>query len=172
MATTYEPIATQTTASDGVTLITFSSIPTTYTDLRVVGSFSGASTGLSGSTSVVVKIGSGTYKVRATETNATTLQFVAYDSGGFDPRVKGYEVADGTGAFVFDVFNYRSTTTKAMRSQAFSVTGTGTSGQYVPTMCYSAGSLSMTSAVSSIQIQAFGSLKQNSRFTLYGITGV
>ena len=36
MAATYEPIATTTTSGTSTTVITFSSIPATYTDLRIV----------------------------------------------------------------------------------------------------------------------------------------
>lgn len=114
MASTYEPIATTTLGSAAGT-ITFSSIPGTYTDLRVIVSskcsdgfntFGMYFNGSTGSAYSVIKLyGNGSSATTAASTGAADIEV-------------GYS---GTGQFTvttIDVFNYAGSTYKNILAQS------------------------------------------------------
>ena len=110
MATTYEPIATQTLGSNAAT-VTFSSIPATYTDLVIIAQMKNNGTGSdflatfnsdSGSNysrTILGGNGSSTYSARAT--NASFARF------NYSEPI----TTDGNTIYKINIFNYSNTTT-------------------------------------------------------------
>jgi hypothetical protein len=165
-AATYEPIATQ-TLSSAATLITFSSIPATYTDLRVVVNYisvSGGTTNLGlriNSNSNVGGIYYDTYMrsigsaAQSSYENAVTL----FDFLGY------YGASDTIPALsTIDIFSYAGSTNKTLLwTEANNLNGTG--------QVYAAAGLwDSTAAITSLYLRAgnynFGI---GTTATLYGI---
>lgn len=160
MPATYEPIATATLSSAGT--ITFTSIPGTYTDLRViaVGNPNGAAITLrfnSNSSNVYSRtriVGDGSTATSGRSTGDTWID--AGPSSG----------ATSTPYMVtFDIFSYAGSTNKTvLGTQSFDYNGSG----------YVARTVSLwrnTSAITSILVAGDGSGNLDSGFTatLYGI---
>lgn len=150
MAATYEPLAT----ASG-TNITFSSIPATYTDLRVVYVTA------SGSQNVDVRLNgdsSSNYNWVLIEGYGSTLATRASSGTFFPPEYNHYS---GIGFVTLDIQNYSNTSAQKQILSTFQ-NNVGASGAICYAVCrYSSG----TSAISSI------SLLNNSitTATLYGI---
>lgn len=158
---TYEPIATQTLAS-ATNTITFSSIPGTYTDLRIVASIaapSGDNFGLryNGITTSIysqtILQGSGTV---ANSSRVTNNGFIYLNSGTTTGSFSQYEI---------NIFNYANSTTNKTEIHRNSEVGTGA---YVGAQV---GLWRSTAAITSITIHttAFSNMSVGSTFTLYGI---
>jgi len=164
MASTYEPIATA-TASGSTNTVTFSSIPSTYTDLVLVTSIrsTGASfsqtriryNGDSGSNySGTVLLGDGSAASSYRETNATEM-LVAYDalsgnpSGFFSPTI-------------INIMNYANTTTyKTLLARNSNALGNAMADVFM---------WRSTAAINSVSIiTANANFETGSTFTLYGV---
>jgi hypothetical protein len=160
-AQTYEPIATY-TATGSISSYTFSSIPGTYTDLRLICSpFSSAGpddlrirfNGDTGSNySSTLLRGSGSAIINAKDNNANYIGWLGYVSSG----------SGDASLTSVDINNYsNSTTYKTILSR-----GSLTSGFVNIT----SGLWRSNSAITSITIIAgAASITVNSTFTLYGI---
>lgn len=157
---TYTPIAT-TTASGSVTEITFSSIPSTYTDLVVVvngalgagATLYGLSINFNGDTtasnySYTRLQGNGTSATSNRATSDTGIGYIA-ETGAMD---------------IIQVMNYSNTTTyKTTLSRATSnYSGDGRAGAYVSLW-------RNTAAISSLRLFTSVNFTSATTFTLYGI---
>lgn len=148
MAATYEPIATLTGTG------TFTSIPQTYTDLRIIGRtdsggqniewrYNGNSSSFYSNTFIT---GNGS----TITSNRTTGQTQAYGA---------YSFVSGIGVYQIDIFNYTGSTYKtAICRFANDANGSGISGANVSVW-------RSTNAVTSIEILNNGGIP----LTLYGI---
>jgi len=153
---TYVPIATY-TASGSTTTITFSSIPQTYTDLRIISNlvFSGqiylqfnGDTG--GNYSITYVQGTGSSASSGRTTNQT------------NGMQMGYGVSSNLTVFTADIFNYANTTTyKTALSRDSDAGGLAQA---------SVGLWRNTSNITSIAVYSPGAnYSSTSTFTLYGI---
>ena len=158
MTVTYDSIAT-TTLSAGTATVTFSSIPATYTDLRLIVSGS-----TSASDNTVIRVNGDT----ASNYSSTYLggNGTAASSGRFSSQtyaILGYVGSGNQMVEQFDFMNYSNTTTNKTilcRSSSSTVWVEGSVGLW-----------RSTAAINSITILFFSSATFNTgtRFTLYGI---
>jgi hypothetical protein len=113
MATaTYIPIATQTVATSGTTLVTFTSIPSTYTDLKVIISANAMplirfNTDSSSSYSDTQFYGNGSSAFSGYDTNNNWLRTAAVGGNGTNPLL-----------ITLDIFSYSGNTNKSCISTA------------------------------------------------------
>jgi hypothetical protein len=161
MPTTYEPIAT-TTLGSAATGITFSSIPATYTDLRVVlvGTTDSANSG--------VRFNSDT----ATNYSETTLQGDGSSATSTRTTSGTYIKTNGNVAFGYtlpalmevNIFSYAGSTFKTVLSRVSNdQNGSGATDSVV-------GLWRSTSAITTVYVfAAGGSLQTGTTATLYGI---
>jgi hypothetical protein len=163
MPSTYEPIAT-TTLSSSATGITFSSIPSTYTDLRVVCIASNTAGGNFGfrlndvstnSYSRVDMIGSGTAMSAYAPGSAQSYFIVDNAIGGLTATKQLYTM---------DIFQY--TNTNMQRTVLITANEAKTSGGYISLQ---AGLFMNSSAVNTIFCFNATNLEAGSTATLYGI---
>jgi len=161
MASTYEPIGTSTLGSPS-SAVTFSSIPSTYTDLVLV--FNGTT---ASSSSVGIRCNGQTTGYSTTYLYGNGSSAGSYRGTTAGQSYTGTDPASASGAsnlttIVFNFQNYGNTTTyksilmRANRAAA----GVGAS----------IGMFNYTSAISSITVTADGvNFETGSTFTLYGI---
>jgi hypothetical protein len=158
MPGTYEPIAT-TTLSSGVTNLTFSSIPSTYTDLILVCNGSTAANannylqfnGDSGSNYSATRL-SGDGSAVSTARNSNQTQILL---DGF-----GYWTSTFGANKVIHIMNYKNTTTnKTVLTRANSTVGTDAI----------VGMWRSTAAITSVRFNSDSTLQTGSTFTLYGV---
>lgn len=165
MPQTYTPIATQTLASTTAT-VTFSSIPSTYTDLILVGDFSMSSP--SGTVYIVGRVGNGSidtgsnYSSTVLVGNGSTASSYRTSSVAYmqyDTYITGSNRAMLTANFQ----NYSNTTTNKTALGRTSSAATNTSA--IVNLWRS------TSAIERINLYDFtgNSFATGSTFTLYGI---
>lgn len=161
MPKTYEPIATQTLGSAAAT-VTFSSIPSTYTDLVLV-----VSTQHTAASDLLFRVGNGSIDTGTNYSNtfiygaATT----AASSRATSASSIGIGYTDSTSEFdivKLNLQNYANTTTNK--------TILNRSGNASTLVYASVGLWRSTSAINTIQIfPSTGNLNTNSTFSLYGI---
>lgn len=161
MPSTYEPIATQTLGS-AASSVTFSSIPSTYTDLVLVYSvkvsaaadlsiyFNGV-TGTSYSTTYLSGTGAAAQSARSSNAGATFLDYNGYPDG------------TNFNAAIYNIMNYSNTTTYKTILGRSNNASTGVDAVV--------GLFRDTSAISSLTVDPVGAstLSIGSTFTLYGI---
>lgn len=166
MAKTYEPIATSTLAS-GANSITFSSIPQTYTDLRLVWLLNGKDNtndpGLrvNGNTGNVYCLnffrgnGSATVATKYTAAMGTNYMYMNSASSQTIPHL-----------YTYDIFNY--TNTSYNKTMLYTATqdqnGSGTKIHFC-------GTYKSTAAITSLTVLIYpsGNMGVGSTATLYGI---
>lgn len=158
MPTTYEPIATTTLASTSTT-ITFSSIPSTYTDLRLVLI---GKNGV-GSNSIILRFNSDTgtnYSRNYIEGDGTTA------AAGRNQNATSITVGDNGTAVCFstiDVFSYTTSAYKAVICRTFNdKNGSGTANQTV-------GLWRGAAAINTVQFSLADPFSIGTTATLYGI---
>jgi hypothetical protein len=160
MPSTYTPIATHTTTTSGTSSFTFSSIPSTYTDLILVCSLKATSTdsslvarfnGVSTNTYSVTQLygnGSSALSQRLSNQTEVYLSYGGFPTANFAPTIIHF-------------MNYSNTTTnKTFLSRS------GFAAGYAET---SVGLWRNTSAISSMTIYAGTSYDTGCTFTLYGV---
>lgn len=162
---TYEPIAT-TTLSSAQSTITFSSIPNTYTDLRLVVVAKGSSTGddillrfnsdTATNYSYTLIYGNGTTASSNRATSVTSLNWTNFGQGiasTYSPHL-----------YTADVFSYAGSTFKTvLMTGSEDENGSGYSGSRV-------GLWRSTTAISSVSVLAATfQLAAGTTATLYGI---
>ena len=162
MPATYEPIAT-TTLGSAATTITFSSIPTTYTDLRLVlvatavtnnsNLYFNCNNDSSSLYSYTSLTGNGTAAASSRETDQ--VEFRTTMVGGISSTIPSMTT--------LDLFSYRGSTFKtALMEFTADYNGSGTTARYV-------GLYRSTSAITSVKISSIAGLKTDTTATLYGI---
>lgn len=165
---TYIKIASNTVGAGGVASVTFSSIPSTYTDLVLKASARTARTGANIDVLFLT--------LNTLTTNQTSRYLYGDGSGtasGTDTRIWGLmastdnETASTFGNSEMMIPNYAGSNYKSMSSD-FANENNAT-GAYLG---FNAGLWSSTAAINSIQISSATSntIKQYSTFTLYGIS--
>jgi hypothetical protein len=159
MPSTYEPIATN-TLSSGVTNLTFSSIPSTYTDLILICNGNTAANannylqfnGDNGSNYSATRLsGDGTAASSARSRNATQILL-----DGFGYWTTGYSANK-----VIHIMNYANTTTNKTVLTRANNAAIGTDGIV--------GLWRSTAAITSIRFNSDSTLQAGSTFTLYGV---
>ena len=170
MAVTYEKIYT-TTLSSSAAVVTFSAIPSTYTDLVLVGS---AKSLLSGTDSIGIAVngnGSAIYSRTYLEANGT-----AVTSGRQTAQIRivsdyimGTSGTADFGVYTWNFMNYANTTRK--KTVLFRGSNTQVSGGWNSSaMVYL---VDTTSAITSLTIATMNgpNLATGTSFSLYGIKG-
>jgi len=167
MASTFEPIGTSTLTSSATNFsVTFSSIPSTYTDLRVVvamqTSDSGNDTWLNFNGDSASNYGWRTMEVEGSNTLAG---LAIYSSAQI--RInnwQSYTTANKPVLYTADILNYTNTTGyKTTLSK-----GQGSYGTYGSTGM-TCGIWRNTAAITSLTVFHGGTVNAKSTFTLYGI---
>lgn len=158
---TYEPIATNTLAS-AATSITFSSIPATYTDLRL---------------SITPKASAGAIVLVRLQFNSDTANNYSYtslmgngtaassnrNSNNDTMGMNGSIPANGVGFYTYDIFSYAGSTFKtALYTLSADANGSGDMGSTV-------GLWRSTAAITTIKIDFLNSAAIGTTATLYGI---
>jgi len=166
MATTYEPIAT-TTLGSAATAITFSSIPATYTDLKIIVS-----------NAKVTATGFAGY-LRFNSDSATNYSFVLLGGNGVSPSatssatrstlpIMGYITDLSTtipAMAIIDILSYAGSTNKTTLIEAsYDLNGAGATERYV-------GLWRSTAAINNITVNQTGGTgwAAGTTATLYGI---
>lgn len=166
MPSTYEPISTS-TLSSAAPSVTFSSIPATYTDLRLVIYCAGTSSAGKG-VSMQLNSDTGTNysntRLVGTGTTATSGRISNFDYLFFNSTSTSTTIPT---FYTVDFFNYAGSTNKTVLSSGNSdQNGSGAVERFV-------GLWRSTSAISTIKVTLYtdGSANYNtgSTFTLYGI---
>ena len=158
--TTYEPIAT-TTLGSATNAINFTSIPSTYTDLVLVGDFTVSANG----TNPGVYFNSSTGSVSQTSlygtgSSAGSFKLTGY---GFIFFGGGGDTANDRQNVIMNIQNYSNTTTYKTSLIRWNQPATGT---YTVV-----GLRSNTAAISAVNLTTqAGNYNAGSTFTLYGIT--
>jgi hypothetical protein len=166
MPATYEPIATTTTTGN-VTDVTLSSIPATYTDLKLVITGSGATA----STPVFYFNLDTSTLYSVTRMTANTTDVITSRSTGqtkIVPNDVTLETEPRKHLFVLDIFNYAGSTFKTTLLSCTRVPTT-TSNSRLEKMV---GLYRSTSAITSITMSTFSGtdlIRAGSTYTLFGI---
>ena len=161
MPSTYEPIAT-TTVGTATPNITFSSIPSTYTDLVLIGNI--AQTSATAYQGYVYTNLGGTHSNTFIKGDGSTASSSRYTGG-----VGSYFAIDGVthssstyGTLICHIMNYANTTTNKTNLIRYSEAGKDVEA--------SAGLFGSTSAITSVSVgMQVSNISAGSTFTLYGI---
>jgi hypothetical protein len=160
MPKTYEPIATFTTTTSSTTSYTFSSIPSTYTDLVVVNNLKATSA----NSSITLRFNSDS------SSNYSVTQLWGDGSSALSQRLTsqtlGYLSYNGFptatfGTTIINVLNYSNTTT----NKSYLARG----GYAAASTDATVGLWRSTSAINSITLYAGNFFDTGCTFTLYGI---
>ena len=161
MASTYTPIAT-TTLGSAASSYTFTSIPSTYTDLVIVASVQGSSTNVircqfnsdtAGNYSDTQLLGNGTAASSGRDSNVT---YIYLGAAGMTTAASTFDVS------ITHVMNYANTTTYKTVISRNAEVSTGSSA--------AVGMWRNTAAITSITLlKGVGNFQTGSTFTLYGI---
>jgi hypothetical protein len=169
MANTFIKIETVTVGSGGTSTITFSSIPQTYTDLKIVCSARFASAVNVGTLEIYFNGNDaiGTSKVVYGETSGTGSFTRAYVQAGYSPAGNATSSVFGTSEVYIP--NYTGSTNKSVGSNT--VTENNATGYQSGVQAAVAGLWSSTAAITSATIRSVdaGNFVQYTTATLYGI---
>jgi len=160
MPSTYTPIATQ-TAGGSTSSVTFSSIPSTYTDLILIENYS---LGSSNSQSVLTLNGtSSTYSVTNLYGNGTSASSTRFTGvGGIGSSPGAGDFINTENVLIRHIMNYSNTTTYKTVIQR--------KGDAADATWATVGLWQSTSAITSVTCtSALGNYNSGSTFTLYGI---
>ena len=165
---TYIKIASNTVGSGGVASVTFSSIPSTYTDLVIKSSArSDRNTGNASDVKIEFNATATTYTIRALYGDGVTN--VASASIAYVGSIpQATDTASTFGNQETYIPNYTSSNQKSYSTDIVEEQNTGATPVYA---FMSAGLWNGTSAISSIKLSLVsGNFVQYSTFTLYGIS--
>jgi hypothetical protein len=162
MATTYEPIAT-TTGTGASGTISFTSIPSTYTDLVLVFEGVATSGGTAGLDIIFNNVTTGNlYSNTRVQGNGTAATSTRNSSG--NTGTIGYISSSNRSMSIINIMNYANTTTfKTAITRTMTMDATdGRVGAYV-------NLFQSTSAITRVDLTATPNFATTSVFTLYGI---
>lgn len=164
MALTYEPISTQTLTAAASTF-TFSSIPSTYTDLIVV--FNGSNS--IGNDAYLLNINGVTtgtlYSARYLEGDGSTIYSSAWQNRNDIPVARGASTTAGSDMVTIHIFNYANTNINRTILSRYALGGTIGARSSLTVGLYRS-----TTAVTSISFKSSGgNIAAGSTITLYGI---
>ena len=163
---TYIKIASNTVGSGGVASVTFSSIPSTYTDLLVKVSARTSKVGVQDDLEIRFNGLTTNRSSRDLLGNGSSAASYTYATVTYAGLVAGSTATTGTfsnGEIYFP--NYNSSNYKSYSSD--NAAETNATNAYV---AFDAGLWSSTSAITSLTLQATANFVQYSTFTLYGIS--
>lgn len=164
MPVTYEPIATS--SPNGTTTVTFSAIPSTYTDLRVVATIIGATAG----NDVFMYFNSdttGTYDQNFLTLNGTTPYPGNYQNTRYYWSAPfNYTSTNRQMLLTTDIFGYAKSIHKTMLTAAASPAYYSGGATYFQT---ATAIWKSTSAISSLTVQCGVNFVTGTTITLYGI---
>ncbi len=166
--TDFESISTTTVGAGGVSSITFSSIPSTYTHLQIRG-FNKDTTVISGTQVLSVQFNGDTaanYSFHRLTGNGSAASSAAGTSTTlFYTGTTIANVANTFGAFVLDILDYKDTN-KYKTARSLDGSDANGSGE----ISLRSGSWRNTAAITSITLTPTGTgIAQYSSFALYGI---
>jgi hypothetical protein len=164
-------LATTTVGSGGVSSVTFSSIPATYTDLLLkVSARTSRNTGSSDDL-LSFSFGGGSVSSRVLDGGSPFGTPRSYTSGAILGNIdSSNDTANTFGSLEMYIPNYTSTNNKSYSVDAVSENNSGT-GDYLLNTIFLAGVCTLTTAITSI-VLAPGTgpnFVQYSTFTLYGV---
>jgi hypothetical protein len=169
MASTYTPIATYTFASDGTggAQVNFTSIPSTYTDLILVGSLRDTFTGNFPNQLFRVNNDAGSnYSSTVLFTDGATAQSARYNNYTYSFFGKPAEAANTFGTSIMHFMNYSNTTTnKTMINRS----GNGFTASPYGDVAAWVHLWRSTAAITSITLFPQTNFAAGSTFTLYGV---
>ena len=165
MPATYEPIAT-TTLGSATSIVTFSDIPQTYTDLRFIISTKETATGTGTAENLLVRVNTtlptqSQTKLKGDGSSATSSRLTSQSYGKIEIPFTGGQF----NLVTIDFFNYTGSTNKTYLSTASNdLNGSGSVTRVVHL-------IQTTAAISNrVQFEAGNtSFASGSTFTLYGI---
>ena len=165
---TYTKIASNTVGAGGVASVTFSSIPSTYTDLLVKVSARCAAGGAFSGLVIAFNGSSANYTLKWLGDAGGGA--VSYNYGSFGYNHLFYITGDGATADTFangEIYlpNYASSNYKSLSADG--ANENNASGIY---QGVSAGLWSSTAAINSLTFTSGANFKQYSTFTLYGVS--
>lgn len=170
MANTHIPIATTTVGSGGATTIEFASIPSTYTDLKIVGSWrvdragqtrSGSRLWFNSNTSAWTSI-----RIAGYDSNSTISDLGGSTYFNQPQPTASAATASTFGSVEFYIPNYAGSQEKTIYSMSTTENNNATAW----IIDYSGGVWGSTAAITNIKIDGNGyNFVQYSTFTLYGI---
>jgi hypothetical protein len=176
LAGDYQSIATTTVGVGGAATITFSSIPSTYSNLQIRG-ISRVSSGATSSNDILIRFNSDTaanYSIHylfgsgaAASAAGTTSTTYSYATRASTPR--NGSTANAFGSFVVDIFDYANSN-KFKTVRGFAGIDTNDTNGIVS---LASGNWRSTTAITRIDLtdELGGNFSQYSSFALYGIKG-
>ena len=165
MATAYKLISSSTVGGGGATDITFSSIPATYTDLIIKGSFRGTGTG-SPNTMLDINGVSTNRTMKWVQGNGGAVSSYNFTTADIGTANTTTQTANTFCSFEIYLFNYSSASNKCFGVESVQESNTGT--VYVDLL---AGLWSNTAVITSLKVYINGqNLGQYSTAYLYGIS--
>lgn len=179
MTKVYDPIETITVSNNSTSTVNFTSIPQTFTDLRLVCSFSYFNTGLGGSSDFTFRFNSdtatGRYREAGVRLGVGSTSFSGYLNSGSTANFRcNVSISSDRHAIVIvDISGYTNSYSKGVSIAGTGFSGTGVAGQTSTSVAQSNGSYfyggSATPAITSINIFNALNFQANSYFTLYGL---
>ena len=169
MANTYQIIASNVLASSA-TSVTFSSIPSTYTDLVIQATTRSTAGTISDTFRITLNaITSGYSSTSIGTTNSTSAFSARLSSQALSDNA--YVTVGDTGLAIFGSTEIYIPSYVASQNKPFSITGTGENQDTVARSASYAGLLSNTAAITSIKIEPGSTLSfvSGSSFYLYGL---
>jgi hypothetical protein len=172
MANTYRLITKQTVGSGGVSSVTFSSIPQTYTDLKILISAQNTGSGSDAANMFMTVNGiTSSYSNRFVYGTATTAGSNANSNNLTDKtQVGNYPVVGSSAWGNTEVYipNYTNNSVKSYSVDSIAEINSSTTYQNYLTLL--AGYLPTSSAITTINLISISNLiSENSTFYLYGI---
>ena len=163
MPSTYEPIATTTLGSAAASM-TFSSIPATYTDLRLVTVFRNTTTAADSYIRFNGVSTGNLYSFTSVKGNGSTASSGQSVTNGFPVTPDGQALSPNWSMTTLDLFSYAGSTNKScLINTSIDLNGSGSTQSWV-------GLFSSTSAITSVSVVTLtANFAIGSTATLYGI---
>lgn len=169
MPVTYKPIATVTVGSGGATDIDFTSIPGTYTDLKIVISARTTRTGTDLQDELFMQFNGNTssYTTLMLEGSGSSVRSATYSAQ--TKLLYGTAPSDNSTASTFSNSEYYIPNYTSSNNKSISYESTAENNGTVTQLYLTSGLWGNSAAITSIKITAYGTFDQYTTATLYGI---